>query len=257
MDGDNERRFWELDMLRGIAIIMMVVFHLLYDIAFFGGGGPEVHYGLWWHFARVTATLFILLVGISLSLSYSRLEEVGMCKRDHFTKYTKRGLKLFSWGLIITLLTWIFLRSGFIIFGVLHFIGLSIILAYPFIGHRYVNLALGAVIIPIGLYLRNFTFDSPLLIWLGFRPGYFYTFDYFPILPWFGVVLIGLFIGDFLYGGYNRRFNLIDLSGISSVRSLSFLGRHSLFIYLIHQPVLVAMLYLLGIMGNGSFSIPY
>ncbi|MDY6865598.1 MAG: heparan-alpha-glucosaminide N-acetyltransferase [Halobacteriota archaeon] len=255
MGEESSDRFWELDLLRGVAVIMMVIFHFLYDLSYFGDCNLNVHYGFWWYFARVTATIFILLVGISLSLSYSRIEELGMSRRGRITKYAKRGLKVFLWGLVVTVVTWIFLRDGFIIFGVLHFIGISIILSYPFIKHRYSNLVLGTVMIAIGLSLRDLTFDSYFLIWLGFRPEYFYTFDYFPILPWFGVVLIGLFIGNSLYDGQKRKFDLFDLTENTLVRPLSFLGRHSLFIYLIHQPVLVATLYLLGVVSSNFFVI--
>jgi uncharacterized membrane protein len=135
------------------------------------------------------------------------------------------------------------LRNGFIIFGVLHFIGISIILAYPFIRFRILNLLVGVIVVIIGLYLQNFVFDFNWLFWLGFKPMYFYTFDYFPILPWFGVVLIGLFFGKMLYPNYKRRFKIKDLSGFKISKLFCFLGRHSLLIYLIHQPILVGLLH--------------
>ena len=136
-------------------------------------------------------------------------------------KYLMRGLKIFSYGLVITLVTWIFLREGFIIFGILHLIGISIILAYPFLKLRFQNLFLGILLIFFGICLQRFTVDSYWLIWLGFTPSSLYTIDYFPILPWFGVVLIGLFFGNLLYPSYKRRFNLIDLSNFSFIKLLN------------------------------------
>ncbi|MCX6818607.1 MAG: heparan-alpha-glucosaminide N-acetyltransferase domain-containing protein, partial [Candidatus Aenigmarchaeota archaeon] len=62
---------------------------------------------------------------------------------------------------------------------------------------------------------------------------------YFPILPWFGVILIGIFFGNKLYPNAKRSFNIIDLSKFRIIKLLSFLGRHSLFIYLLHQPVII------------------
>ena len=161
-------------------------------------------------------------------------------------KYFRRGLKVFSWGLIITLLTWIFLREGFIIFGILHLIGISIILAYPFLKLLYWNLLIGLFCIFLGAYLKGFVFNFYWLSWLGFRPAQFYSVDYFPLLPWFGVVLIGIFFGNLLYLDHSRRFQFVDLSFFSGIKVFCFLGKHSLLIYLLHQPLIIAVLFLLG-----------
>ncbi len=237
-----EQRFWELDFLRGIAIIMMITFHLLYDLNYFGDYDLNLHSGFWLYFGRATATIFILLVGISLTLSYSRAKKKQ--KKKLYLKYLKRGVKIFSWGLLITLATWLFLRAGFVVFGVLHLIGISIIMAYPFLKLRLWNLLPGILFVSLGLYLKNYTFGFSWLMWLGLMPEHIYTIDYFPILPWFGVVLIGLFFGYILYPDSTRRFNLCDLSNFAVIRLLCLFGRHSLLIYLIHQPILIAILYL-------------
>jgi uncharacterized membrane protein len=249
MNKHPKKRFWEIDFLRGLAIIMMIVFHLLYDLTYFGGCNLNLHSGFWLYFARATATIFIFLVGVSLTISFSRSEKIQNLRKKLYLKYLKRGLRIFSWGLIITLMTRIFLREGFVLFGILHLIGISIILAYPFLKLRYWNLLLGIAVISLGIYLKNFTFGFPWLVWLGFRPDHLYTVDYFPIFPWFGVVLIGIFFGNLLYPDYTRKFNLYDLSNFKFVGLFCLLGRYSLIIYLIHQPVLIVLLYLLGIVG--------
>jgi len=248
-----EQRFWEIDFLRGLAIIMMIVFHLLYDLTYFGGHNLNLHSGFWLYFGRATATIFIFLVGVSLTLSFSRTMKVRNSEQKLYLKYLKRGLKIFSWGLIITLTTWIFLRGVFVLFGILHLIGISIILAYPFLKLRYWNLLLGIVIVSLGIYLKNFTFGFHWLVWLGFIPDHFCTIDYFPIFPWFGVVLIGVFFGNLLYPGYTRKFDLWDLSNFDFIGLFCRLGRHSLVIYLIHQPMLIIFLYLLGSANVGLF----
>jgi uncharacterized membrane protein len=250
MDRDLGKRFWEIDFLRGIAIVMMIVFHFLYDLNFFGVYPVDVYSGFWWLFARVTAAVFLLLVGISLTLSYSRALQEG--RRRLWSKYLRRGLKIFCLGLAITAITWLFLGAGFIVFGVLHLIGVSVILAYPLVRHRYRNLLLGIIFIIAGLFLWNFVFESGWLLWLGFMPRGFYTLDYFPLFPWFGVVLIGLFLGNSLYRNYKRRFGFPDKPGSVLAKPVCFLGRHSLLVYFLHQPVLIALLYLLG---AGDFGI--
>ena len=221
-----EKRFWEIDTLRGIAIVLMIIFHIAFDLSYFGNYGLDIHSGLWRLLGRTTASIFILLAGISLSLSHSR-SAAGM------EKYLTRGLKIFSWGLLITLLTYILFPEEFIIFGILHFIGLSIILAYPFLRQKRWNLIIGLAIIIVGLSLKG-----PLLLF----PTPFRTFDYFPLFPWFGLVLIGIFLGNSLYPNHTRSFSLPEVS-----TPLSTIGRHSLFIYLLHQPILIALLYLFGI----------
>jgi len=231
-------RYWEIDFLRGIAIVMMITFHFFFDLRYFGNYSINLHSGFWWFFARITATIFILLVGISLTLSYSRAKK----RKGLYRKYLYRGIKILSWGLIITLITYLFFREGFIIFGILHFIGIAIILAYPFIRMRFLNLFLGILFIIAGIYMAGMSFDFSWLMWLGFMPKHFYTFDYFPILPWFGVALIGLFLGNLLYP--NGRKIISDYNS-PFVSFFSFLGRHSLLIYLIHQPILVILLYAL------------
>lgn len=143
-------------------------------------------------------------------------------------------------------MTRIFLDKAFVIFGILHLIGISIILAYPFLKLRYWNLLIGVLCIFLGAYLKGFTFDFYWLSWLGFRPAQFYSVDYSPLLPWFGVVLIGIFFGNLLYSDQSRRFQLVDLSFFSGIKVFCFLGKHSLLIYLLHQPLIIAVFYLLG-----------
>lgn len=243
----REDRFWEIDVIRGIAVLMMITFHTAYDIYFFGEKGIDVHHGLWLLLARATATLFILLVGISLTLSYQRIGDLPACQT--YKKYIKRGAKIFSWGMIITLITWIFFREAFIVFGILHFIGISIILSIPLIKKRNLNLVLGLIIFLTGFYLNGRTFDFSYLLWLGFKPNGLYTLDYFPLLPWFGLILIGIFLGNTLYPDFGRKFELPDLSEIPVIKQMSMLGKNSLFIYLLHQPLLIIFLHLLGIIS--------
>ena len=236
-------RFWEIDLLRGIAIILMIIFHILYDLNYFDIYKLSLYSGYFLIYVYLNASLFIVLVGISLSLSYSRAKTT-LTKKELQLKYLLRGLKIFGLGIIVTLATWIYLKDGYVIFGVLHCIGISIILAYPFIKFRYPNLILGMVLIFSGIIVKTLTFDFYWLVWLGFTPPQFYTVDYFPLLPWFGVVLVGIFIGNSLYHKNKRRFRMKDLSQSIFVRFFCFLGRNSLIIYFLHQLIIVGLIYL-------------
>jgi uncharacterized membrane protein len=240
------KRFWEIDFFRGIAIIMMIVYHLSYDLYFLGNFQIKINSLSWILFQRTTASLFLLLVGISLTISHSRLNE-KYSEKNLFFRNLKRGIKIFFWGAIITLFTFVFVNNGVILFGILHLIGISIIISYPLLDYKYKNLVLGVLVILLGTYLSNFTYDTTYLLWLGFEPRSFFSFDYFPILPWYGVVLIGIFLGNSIYPGSRRRFEIPDFSSNIISKILSFLGRQSLKIYLVHQPIIILLLYLLGL----------
>ena len=251
MDNVAKKRFWEIDFLRGIAILLMIVFHALYDFNYFGGYSFNLLSGPLLYVGRASALMFIFLVGVSLTLSHSKAIEMNMTKREMCLKYIKRGARIFSWGLAITLITWMFLKDGVVVFGILHFIGVSVILAYPFLRLRPHNLLIGTGIIFAGVYLSDLVFDFPWLLWIGLKPHGFYSLDYFPLFPWFGVTLFGIFVGNSLYPNCKRNFDLKDHTGYLAIRSFCLLGKSSLLIYLIHQPILIALLYLLGFMDIG------
>jgi uncharacterized membrane protein len=243
MDDRLEARFWEVDLLRGAAVIMMISFHFAFDLSYFSLLPLDFYSGAWFFLARGTAGLFLLLVGISLVLSASRAEQQ---KRDVFRHLLKRGLWIFSLGMGLTLASYILIGEGFIIFGVLHLIGISIILSYPLLKRQRLSGLLGFSIIFAGWHLQGMEFDHPCLLWLGLTPAGFYSLDYFPLIPWWGVVLVGVSLGSFFYWGYRRRVRLPDLSSSPPIRPFLALGRNSLLIYLVHQPILIGLLLLLG-----------
>lgn len=251
---DINRRFWEIDTIRGLAILMMVTYHLIFDLVYFGIYSLNLSSGALWIFPRFIAFIFIFLVGVSLTLSYSRADIIrkDQEKKSLFPKYLKRGVKLLILGLCITLVTWIFIPQDFIVFGVLHFIGLAIILEYPFLNKKYLNLILGILFIIFGFILAQFTVNYPWLLWLGLKPAVFVTVDYFPLFPWMGVVSLGLYVGKVFYTSYERMYSLPDISKNLVIKMFGFLGRHSLVIYLIHQPILIIVLYLFGVLDLGN-----
>ncbi len=232
-------RFWEIDFSRGIAVILMVIFNYAFTLRYFSvyslGGG----WTFWWLFPRMVASMFIFLAGVSLAISYNRAKKSGKGIR---IKFLFRGIKIFGYGLIISAVTWVLFPKEFIIFGILHFIGISIILSVPFLNISRSKTIISALLfIAAGIYLQGFVFDFPWLLWLGLMPYNFQTFDYFPLLPWFGVMLLGILAGNLFYPKRNRSFKFRKKTAIAN--PLCFLGRHSLAIYLLHQVVLVGLLY--------------
>jgi uncharacterized membrane protein len=239
-------RFWEVDLLRGVAIVLMVLYHLVFDLNYFAVYDIIVSSGFWLAVARAAASLFLLLVGLSLTLSHSRARLLGQ-EDGFFFRLLKRSIWILGLALGISVVTYLFIGRGFIVFGALHLIGLSLLLAYPFLGLHRANFIFGLLFISFGIYMQNIIIGFPWLLWLGLAPAGFYSVDYFPVFPWFGVILVGMGLGDRLYPGYRRRISVPDFAGSPFVRKLSFLGRNSLAVYLAHQPMMIALFYLSGV----------
>ena len=237
-------RYWEIDTVRGVAIILMVFYHLMWDLNYFGVVTLNMLSGPWQWFARSIATMFIVVLGISLVVSTAHSDRSRL-----FPKFFLRGTKIFGLGLIITMATYFFLGQGFVIFGILHLLGFSIVAAYPFMPYswRYLTLITGLILIGLGIYLDSQVSSTPWLIWLGLKQSGRFMVDYYPVLPWFGLALVGVYVGHTLYANGVSRLILPDKSQTLLIRELSFLGRHSLLIYIVHQPLLIGLLILLGV----------
>ena len=249
MDDSPMVRFWEVDLLRGIAIMLMVLYHFVFDLDYFGVVQIDVKSGVFLTIARLAVTLFLLLVGLSLTLSFSRAVRLG--REDRFKRRLfRRSAWILALALGITIVTYLLLGRGYIVFGALHMIGLSLPLAYPFLRLGRKNFILGSILIILGWYVQDISVGHYWLLWLGLAPPDFYSLDYIPMLPWFGVVLYGVGLGGLLYPGYRRRVNPIDTPNLSQyylARSLCFLGRNSLAIYLVHQPMIIMLMNAAGV----------
>jgi len=239
-------RYEELDAARGVAILMMILFHILFDLYFFNLYPINVISGFWRYFSFATASLFLLIAGISLSLSHDRLLRSGtgtgpLPVAGHFLK---RGAMIFGCGLLVTLATWLYLGEGFVVFGILHLIGVSIMISPLFFRYGKNNILIGAVAIAIGIVVSSDGMAGPLwLLPFGIHPASFWSVDYTPIFPWLGLVLIGLGLGTLIYPSGNRAFLVPDQLAFL-LQPLSNLGRHSLIIYLVHQPLILLFLHL-------------
>jgi len=236
---DSGSRFPEIDSARGVAILMMIAFHTVFDISFFQIAPVNVATGFWHGFAMATASLFLFIVGISLVVSNAR-SAARLSGSARTKKFLFRGAGIFAIGLVITLATWLYLHEGFILFGILHLIGVSVMLSPLFFRFGKYNVLPGLLCIAGGFFIGSIQGPAWLLP-LGIVPASFTSVDYTPLIPWFGVVLCGMGIGEFLYSGGVRRFvppHLPDrIAG-----PLAFLGQHSLVVYLVHQPVIILLL---------------
>ena len=225
----------------------MIIYHLLYDLSTFGSLSIVLREGFWHYLQIATASTFLTVAGVSLTLSYHRLQAKRV--KPHFLKYLKRGLTLLAWGMVITVFTYLTLGEWYVRFGILHCIGTSVILGYSFLAIPTEIPALFAGIFSLGfgLWLQRQTFSFSAFLVLGFIPTHFRTVDYFPLFPWFGVFLLGIALGKRLYTDYKRNFPFPDWSKAPLIRFIGFLGKHSLTIYLLHQPIIIALLVFFGL----------
>ena len=229
-----------IDELRGLALINMVVYHFLYDITAIYNSGPEWMFSpetnIWQKYICIS---FIMLAGISISFSKKPLIH---------------GIIVLGCGAAISVVTYAFMPSMFISFGVLHLIGVSILLYFIFQNlFRKINSAIGFIIsviltivtwnvmngyIGIGKYVIDLPeITSRWLSPLGFTSPGFVSADYFPLMPYFFVFTAGVFLYDWVkkWPSWTRK---------THIRPLEYLGQHTLIIYLAHQPIILGILYL-------------
>lgn len=232
-------RFWEIDALKSLAIALMIFYHFFFDLNYFGIAEISLYGGIFFLIQRFIAITFISLAGVNTAISYSRLKDKGW--KSVAGHFGKKAFFLAAAALLITAATFIYPHNGFIVFGIIHFLAAAVLLSAFFAGFRYLNLVLGIILIAAGPLMEGIVSQTPFLLWLGIKFPGFYTLDYYPLIPWLGFMLIGIFIGKTLYPNGERAFKLKKPEGIASEIAEK-ISKNSLAIYLIHQPVLVALI---------------
>jgi uncharacterized membrane protein len=232
-----QRRLPVIDALRGAAIVMMIVYHFSFDLNYFGVLQQNFYTDPFWITARsVILGSFLAVAGISLSLAASH----GI----RWRAYGKRLAAIAACAILVSVGSYLMFPQSWIYFGVLHFIFVAGILGLAFVRLGWLNLAIGAALIAAGVLIESPFFDHPLLNWFGLMTHKPITEDYVPLLPWFGVVLIGMFAGTRIAPAAAAPAAGRQPPAKSLGRALQWAGRHSLVIYMVHQPVLIGILYL-------------
>ena len=218
-------RIDELDSLRATALVMMLVLNFVTDLNHFGIMNTETG-DQWWWMARIAASLFVGISGVSYFLAH-RLEY-------DFTKTSGRTQRLIFWAFVITTITYIFEPSAYVRFGVLHLLALASIVAFPVARKPEFALGIGLILLIIPLS------SNSNLVWLGLRETGFLAVDYFPLNPWLGIFFIGLALASRIYPEGK------PLTEIQWPEKWLWFGRNTLTIYVIHQPILIGLLVLTG-----------
>ena len=239
--GAKKDRIWELDALRGIAILCVVVLHGLYDLQTFLGwqilGNPTIHWIM-----QYGGILFVVLSGLCATLG---------------SRSFRRGAVVLACGLVVSLVTWAMARLGMadenviIRFGVLHLLGVCMLL-WPALGHlpTWALTMLGAGIVILGFWFEGMRVSCRWLFPLGLQYPGFSSADYFPVFPQLGWFLLGAAVGRTAYRGKTTRLPSFPCQA-APIRFLRWCGTHSLWIYLLHQPLLYGLLELLQVIQNG------
>ncbi len=218
-----------LDTFRGIAIILMVIFHFCYDLTYFGWYDANVGgKSAWLPFRYLILTMFVSLMGISINLAYA--------SRSNIKQYSRWLVKLFAAAGLVTVGTYFVFPTSWVFFGVLHFMAVASIVVYALKDLRFVSFILG-----ISIVLVNLTDFLPYGWPITYIRHLFHegrSVDYVPLIPWLGVALIGSSLSQFVTG-----VPCLERIETSLPKILQTLGRHSMVIYLLHQPVLLGALY--------------
>lgn len=248
-----------VDALRGFAFLLMAVYHLGWDLDFFGVFRFDLYGSPWWlGFRYLILSSFLLLMGVSLVLA----DRPGVARTGARRRAFLRRLGLVVAGaVLISAYSYLVFPESGIFFGVLHFIAVASVLGLLF--RRWLPVALVALAAGV-VALSGFShaaFDPPWLSWIGFAAQAPVSRDYVPIFPWFAVVLLGIAIGRLL----PRRGP--ETAGILGAlltwtprraggRLLAWSGRHSLVLYLVHQPALAALVYGAVLLGASAVGAP-
>jgi uncharacterized membrane protein len=233
------RRFAVVDLARGIAIVAMVIYHTAFDLSAERLVGFDAANDLGWKLlARATAGSFLLLVGVGLVLA----------TRNGFrpNAFLRRLAFIVAGAALVTLGTWWFQPESFVFFGILHAIAVSSVLALPFVlwAPSWLVGIVAAGFITAPWFLTGPAFNTPALWWVGLSSDPPVTVDYVPLFPWFGVVLAGIVLGRLFLAYGTALAAWQPRNGVAT--TLMTAGRWSLPIYLIHQPLIIAIIMLVA-----------
>ncbi len=239
----SKRIVW-LDYLRAVGIIFVMWYHLIYDInAFYGSCGWIYSEGMN-IFRDCMVAMLVLISGVCCHFSRNNL---------------KRGAVCFGFAMLLTLVTYIMDQRLYIRFGILHMFGISMML-YGLLSplFRFKRKWIAAMLMlagflltfllsneVLGLYrlplisLPHELYQSPYLFWLGLPDISFVSADYYPLLPWTLLFFAGGFLGE-----YVKKY--LKCENMPDIKAFSFIGRHTMILYLVHQPIYYGVFYLLA-----------
>ena len=225
-----------LDFARGIALIAMTIFHFAFDLELFGvqepGYSMQPH---WKYFARSIATSFLFLAGFSLFLAH------GVNVR--WESWRWRMAKIIAAALVISVATYFATPGQYIFFGILHAIAFASLVGLAFMPlPAFVIILAAGLIFFIGMQYETSLFNHWIWWWTGLSDARIVSSDFVPVFPWLSAPLLGIAAAKIcVASGFLEKLAVLKLQSPPS-RLIKFMGRNSLVYYLLHQPVMIAIL---------------
>ncbi|MEM7067706.1 MAG: heparan-alpha-glucosaminide N-acetyltransferase [Pseudomonadota bacterium] len=226
-----------LDWARGVALVAMTIFHFAFDLELLGFQEPGfISQPHWKYFARAIASSFLLLAGFSLFLAHF----AGV----RWEAWRWRMIKIVAAAVLITIATWFTTPQQFIFFGILHAIAFASIAGLMFLRfNAWLIAALAVTVFTIGRIYESVLFDHWIWWWTGLSQTTIISSDYVPVFPWFSAPLLGIAAAKLaMQHGWLDPLSKPKFNSRLS-RLLKFLGRNSLVYYLLHQPILMGILF--------------
>lgn len=229
------KRIWELDALRGIAVLLMVVLHTLYDLTELFAI-EEINHPAYDFLMNWTGLPFLVISGICVTLG---------------RRTVKRGITVFLCGMACTVVTFVMEQLGLvgrgftIWFGVLHCLGVCMLL-WPLLRrlHPAILGSIGVALVVIGFAIKTIYVPFPWLTAFGLTERSFASSDFFPLMPNLGYFLLGAVLGKTLYRNKQSLFPKVN-EKFPILVLLRQIGAHALPVYLAHQPVIYAIIWLI------------
>lgn len=216
---DKNTRSLLLDALRGFTVVLMIIFHASFDLDYFKFISVDiVKDPFWYAFPRLIVFLFLFTTGCSLYLAHKH--------KINWKPFVKREMLIGFWALVISVTTYILFPENWIYFGTLHAIFTISLFSLPFLKRPILSLI-------IGLLLFTFSiFWDKTIPWIELNHQ---SWDHISVFPWIGASLLGIFAA-------HKNFHQIQIPENKITKVLSYMGKHSLFIYITHQPLLFGII---------------
>lgn len=222
----KQNRIWELDFFRGVALLLMVYFHVVFDLKDLYGSNIEYASGINYYIGKISVTLFMIISGISCHLSRNN---------------RKRGIRVLAVAMAITVVTHLFDPGLGVKFGILHFLGVSMLI-FPLFNkiNNFLLFIAAVVILVAGNIFAHMVMPNDYLFIFNLTSNTFSSSDYYPLFPWLSIFLFGVIMGRLFYAEKKSVFPFsLGNNAISAA------GRHTLIVYIVHQPLILAVLELL------------
>ncbi|MDO5844472.1 MAG: heparan-alpha-glucosaminide N-acetyltransferase [Methanocorpusculum sp.] len=252
-----KERYWEIDAVRGISLIGMIFFHTIFILSVF----HIIDGSVWvWvcSYIEFGTAIFVIISGMALVLRHARMADKP--RKDYYLAIVKRAVEIIIIGVavavICSVLIYFFIGDGrYMYFNFLQMMGVCMLISIPFLRFGKWNFIPAVLIFILGLFLE--TLSGPaFLMPFGILPDGFMPRDYFPFVKWLGVMLLGVGLGSVFYPHGFRRFSLPKANSVA--KALAVVGKYPLQIYLIHLPVIGAVVFLIVVIsGLLGFPIGY